>query len=458
MPQHFRPHTPHIERLADVVALPIGRWDESVRLVFCNSPYLQWAGRSRAQLIGGTLADLFGPSAWASAQPAFERAFRGETTSYTRLLTHLPGAPRWARIQVFPDIEEGDHQVRSVFTIATDIHDDVVAREALVAARVRLDRFTDNIPNPLLYLDRSGVLRFANKAYCEAYGRSAEEIIDRHLGDVLGEDGWRELQGCIDYALAGHTVHHSHLDHRLRQGPRWLRTSFFPDHGHEKPGEQVMGLYTVTIDVHDLTIAQQELRRSLERDALTDVLSRQAMMARIEEAVAATGASGLVALYFVDLDGFKAVNDDFGHARGDDLLVRVGQALKGVVRAADAVGRFGGDEFLVLATVNDAAGAEILAQHLLRAVRSATHGSPLAGRVSASIGYEIAAGADADPMLLLRRADEAMYAAKRQGRNRVMGAANLTGAPLAPDCPDRRRVAPAEPQALAAGRPASPPA
>lgn len=452
----FHPHTPHIERLADVVALPIGRWDESVRLVFCNSPYLQWSGRQRDQLIGNTLAELFGASAWASARPAFERAFQGETTSYTRLLTHLEGPPRWARIQVFPDIEEGD-KVRSVFTIATDIHDDVVAREALVAARLRLDRFTDNIPNPLIYLDRTGVLRFANKAYCEAYGRMPGDVIDRHLHDVLGDDGWRELQGCIDYALAGNTVHHSHLDHRVRNGPRWLRTSFFPDHGLDAAHGQVVGLYTVTIDVHDLTIVQEELRRSLERDALTDVLSRQAMMARIEEAMD-TPSAGLVALYFVDLDGFKGVNDDFGHARGDELLVRVGQALKGVVRSDDAVGRFGGDEFLVLASVGDAEGAATLAQHLLRAIRSATHGSTLAGRVSASIGYELTVGGTQDPLTVLRRADEAMYAAKRLGKNRVMAAADLlSDARLAPDYPDRRRAGTAAPEASATERPAFPP-
>lgn len=451
MPHSFHPHTPHIERLADVVALPIGRWDESVRLVFCNSPYLQWAGRVRGQLIGHTLEELFGHAAWTSARPAFERAFRGETTSYTRLLTHLSGAPRWARIQVFPDIEEGD-KVRSVFTIATDIHDDVVAREALVAARVRLDRFTDNIPNPLLYLDRSGILRFANKAYCEAYGRRPDQVIDRHLRDVLGDEAWRELHGCIDYALAGNTVHHSHLDHRLRQGPRWLRTSFFPDHGSDAQAQHVVGLYTVTIDVHDLTVAQEELRRSLERDALTDVLSRQAMMARIEEAVD-MARDGAVALYFVDLDGFKGVNDDFGHARGDELLVRVGQALRNAVLASDAVGRFGGDEFLVLAAVPDAGGASAMAHSLLNAVRSATQGTALSGRVSASIGYELCVGADQDPMHLLRRADEAMYAAKRLGKNRVMAAADLAVAHLAPDYPDRRRHAPAEPAGPAAVHP-----
>lgn len=410
----------HIERLAEVVALPIGRWDPAARLIYCNTPYLQWAGRSREALLGRSLAELYGEAAWNAAQPAFEQAFlRGETSSYERLLTHPPHSPRWARMQVFPDVEEG--VVASVFTIATDIHEDVVAREALIAARVRLDRFTENIPNPLIYLDRDGVIRFANKAYREACGKPAEAIVDHHLRTVRGEAVWQEHLPYLERALAGETVNYSRLVDGLTHGPRWLRTSFVPDFDHDGT---VLGLYTVTIDVHDLTIAQEQLRRSVERDALTDVLSRRAMMARID-GVLAEALSAPVALYFVDLDGFKSVNDEFGHGEGDELLVRVGAALQASVRAEDAVGRFGGDEFLVLAAVHDASGADALARHLLAAIRNITTSGPLAGRVSASVGYALAPANATQAIRLLQCADEAMYAAKRQGKNRVMPYAAL---------------------------------
>ncbi|MCX9156285.1 diguanylate cyclase [Niveibacterium sp. 24ML] len=410
----------HIERLAEVVALPIGRWDTAARLIYCNSPYVQWAGRSRDQLLGRSLAELYGEAAWNAARPAFEHAFsRGETSSYERLLTHPPHPPRWARMQVFPDIENG--VVASVFTIATDIHEDVLAREALIAARVRLDRFTENIPNPLIYLDRDGVIRFANKAYRDACGKPAEAIVDHHLRTVRGDAVWQEHLPYLERALAGETVHYSRLVDGLTHGPRWLRTSFVPDFDDDGA---VLGLYTVTIDVHDLTIAQEQLRRSVERDALTDVLSRRAMMARID-GVLADALQAPVALYFVDLDGFKSVNDEFGHGEGDELLVRVGAALQASVRVEDAVGRFGGDEFLVLAEVRDAAGAEALAQHLLAAIRNVT---ALAGRVSASVGYALAPGDATQAIKLLQCADEAMYAAKRQGKNRVKSFAGLTQA------------------------------
>ncbi len=409
-----------IERLVDVVALPIGRWDRDARMLFCNPPYLAWAARPREELIGRTLAELFGEAAWERARPAFERALAGETTFYERRLTHAAFEGRWARIQVFPDVA-AQGRVESIFTIATDIHEDVTAREALVAARLRLDRFTENIPYPLTYVDRAFVLRFVNKAYCEVTKQSAEQLLGRHIGAVRGTKRWAEHQPHFERALEGKTVHYTRLVGTLPQGPRWMRTSYVPDFD---AGGEVVGLYTVTIDVHDLTVAQEQLRRSVERDALTDVLSRRTVMDRIEAALADAMRSP-VALFFVDLDGFKSVNDRHGHREGDALLVRVAQALQSAVRADDAVGRFGGDEFLVLASVRNAAGAQVLAQHMLEAVRNVAAGSPLAGSVSASIGYALAPADALHPMKLLQRADDAMYAAKRQGKNQVLHCAEV---------------------------------
>jgi diguanylate cyclase (GGDEF)-like protein len=211
-------------------------------------------------------------------------------------------------------------------------------------------------------------------------------------------------------------VQYTRLVPDLPQGPRWMRTSYVPD--FDDAGA-VQGCYTVTVDVHDLTVAQERLARSVERDALTDALARRTMMERIDAATAAC-ASQPVGLFFIDLDGFKALNDAHGHAAGDALLVALAPALQQAVRAEDAVGRFGGDEFLVLAGVRDGAGAEVLAGHLLQAVRACAALCPGAASVSASIGYALAPHDATQPLRLLQLADSAMYAAKHAGKNRVM--------------------------------------
>jgi len=405
----------HIERLVDVIDLPIGRWDKNHRLVFCNTPYLGWVARPREELIGRTLAEIFGEAAWASAEAAFAQAFSGRTVNYERRLSHGHKTARWARVQVFPDVNP-DGTVEAVFTIAFDIHEDVLAREALEAARERLDRFTENIPYPLTYVDRGFVLRFVNKAYCDVTGHRPDELIGRHIGEVRGAKRWAEHAPFFERALKGQTVQYTRLVDRLPQGPRWLRTSYVPDFDARR---HVRGLYTVTIDVHELTMAQEKLKRSVERDALTDVLSRRTMMDRIEGAML-EALDHPVALFFVDLDGFKSVNDKLGHREGDALLVNVASALQAAVRAEDAVGRFGGDEFLVLAPVRDTDGAQALALHLLAAVREVAAPLGLTPLLSASIGYALAPSDAQHPMKLLQLADDAMYHAKHLGKDRVM--------------------------------------
>jgi diguanylate cyclase (GGDEF)-like protein/PAS domain S-box-containing protein len=411
----------HIERLVDAIDLPIGRWDSDARLTFVNSPYVAWACRSRDELLGKTLAEIYGESAWDRARNAFAEAFEGRTVFYERQLMHRPGGPRWARVQVFPDIDPRG-EVVAVYTIAFDIHADVVEREELVAARKRLDRFTENIPYPLSYVDRDCAVRFVNKAYAHAVAMPPLQIIGRHVREVRGERLWNEHEPYFLRALAGESVQYTRLLDFPAFGPRWMRTSYVPDFGEDG---SVAGLYTVTMDVHELTTTQEKLRRSVERDAVTDVLSRRAMMERIEQAVQSDSS---VALFFIDLDGFKAVNDALGHREGDQLLVDVATALQGAVRAEDAVGRFGGDEFVVLAHVRDQPGAQALALHLLAAIRGCNR-SPQAGHagvgagvstdISASIGYALAPEDAQNAMKLLQRADDAMYDAKRRGKDQV---------------------------------------
>ena len=401
------------ERLLDAIALPIGRWDREARLVFCNAPYSAWARRPSAELLGRTLAQLYGDQAWAAARDAFAAAFDGGSVSYERRLTHMGEPAPWARIQVFPD-RDAQGAIDAVYTIAVDIHRDVMEREHLVEEQQRLVQFAERIPYPLTYVDREYRLRFANLAYQETVGMPASALIGRTLLEVRGPVKWAQFKPYFDRALAGKQMQYTRLVPDLPQGPRWLRSSYVPDRDDQGV---VQGVYSISVDVHDLAEAQQRLTRSAERDALTDALSRRTMMERLDSATAVCGTRP-VALYFIDLDQFKALNDSRGHGAGDALLVALARALQKAVRQDDAVGRFGGDEFLVLAAVRDAAGAASLADHLLSAVHECVAQCAQASGVSASIGYALAPQDATQPLRLLQLADEAMYEAKRAGEAR----------------------------------------
>ena len=165
---------------------------------------------------------------------------------------------------------------------------------------------------------------------------------------------------------------------------------------------------------------QGELQSATRHDALTGLLNRVGMFEQLAAAIKAREPDGQpLAICFLDLDGFKAVNDQWGHDVGDDLLVAVARRLENSVRDADIVARLAGDEFVLILDGEQEAGE---LHRLLGRIVSAV-GEPVAFEnvrvtVGCSIGVMLCTSADADPEAMLRKADEAMYMAKSRGRNR----------------------------------------
>jgi diguanylate cyclase (GGDEF)-like protein len=164
-----------------------------------------------------------------------------------------------------------------------------------------------------------------------------------------------------------------------------------------------------------------ELSHQALHDVLTGLPNRVLTLDRAERMLArAQREQSPVAALYVDLDGFKHVNDTFGHAAGDELLCAVAARLKTVIRQGDTAARFGGDEFVVLLEASSfEAGPELIAERLLEALRAPYELDGMHGRrlsLSASVGIALASSGTADE--LLRSADLALYRAKRDGRDR----------------------------------------
>jgi diguanylate cyclase (GGDEF)-like protein/PAS domain S-box-containing protein len=197
----------------------------------------------------------------------------------------------------------------------------------------------------------------------------------------------------------------------------WVSTTKLPLLDEQN---NIVGTWGISRDITAQIEAEQALVHQTLHDSVTGLANRVALLDRLEQALLdLERRSGRVGLLFIDLDGFKDINDSLGHDAGDQVLVEVARRLMEVSRRGDTVARLGGDEFVILcAHQGDEDDLRLIADRVGRAIRAplATGGRDLT--VTGSIGVVVDDDPRAEPGELLRRADIAMYAAKRAGRNR----------------------------------------
>lgn len=191
---------------------------------------------------------------------------------------------------------------------------------------------------------------------------------------------------------------------------------------------------TVAERTAELSQANQELAQRAElqeqlarRDALTGVANRMAANERLLfEQQRFTRHQHAYSVLMMDIDYFKRINDNYGHAMGDQVLIKTAHVLQHQLRRTDFIARFGGEEFLVILPETNLEGAAQLAEKLRSAMTSFVFAE--VGQVTLSLGVAMAGPADDGAESVIRRADEALYQSKHQGRNRVSIAANLLAA------------------------------
>ncbi len=182
----------------------------------------------------------------------------------------------------------------------------------------------------------------------------------------------------------------------------------------------------------------ERLAREATTDPLTGLANRRALTDALDDQIAQARQTGApLSVLSVDLDHFKRINDTWGHDAGDRALAAVGAMLAGCARAGDRVGRWGGEEFLLIAPGADAHGARALAERCRAAVAAQDLGG--GERLTASLGVA-ALEPDEDRRALLRRADLSVYAAKAQGRDRVVGLAPVSTVPEDVEAADHEAV------------------
>jgi diguanylate cyclase (GGDEF)-like protein len=194
-------------------------------------------------------------------------------------------------------------------------------------------------------------------------------------------------------------------------------------------GFSAMSIATFTAHNREALLASitagELLRRKAQTDHLTGLANRAELMQRMEEACsqlpdAGRGRGRTFAVLYVDLDGFKAVNDNHGHAAGDEILQRVAACLRQVVGPEELVARIGGDEFVVMLADADSLTARAVSDEIIEAIsREHRISDGRALRVGCSVGVSMAPTQGREPEVLLARADAALYSVKNQGKGQT---------------------------------------
>ncbi|MEP6640911.1 MAG: diguanylate cyclase [Gaiellales bacterium] len=283
------------------------------------------------------------------------------------------------------------------------------AEKALQETERRYRDLFEHAMDGIVIADVSGNITAANAAYVRMLGYSREELASVNMFDLIAPE---EIEGAQQaFERRDDMVEMSLI---AKDGSRVFVqcTARFVLNADGEP----VGLEAIVRDRTEQRQLQDQLEYQAFHDALTQLPNRLLFLDRLDQALARAGRGGsFPTVMLLDLDGFKAVNDTYGHKTGDELLRKVATILQGALRPSDTVARFGGDEFVILAEGdNTQAGLDTLAERILATLHTPFQLTDGAHQISGSLGITTATtGSTADQ--LLNDADTAMYNTKTRG-------------------------------------------
>lgn len=273
-------------------------------------------------------------------------------------------------------------------------------------------------PDPIYVLDLKGRFIYANRATADLFALPPDAIIGKSNFD-LGFSFASDFQRNQEKVIADHSTYRGKFVHTFasRQGEifEYLLAPVLDEH------QNTEATVCIIQDVTERALAEEKIWHNAHHDPLTGLPNRRLFLDRLEQELKHANRSSLpLALLFMDLDGFKEVNDSLGHEAGDRVLCDVAERLAECVREDDTVARQGGDEFTVILTAaRRRKDVELVAQSIIDALAKPFQTALQPVHISVSIGISFYPQDASSPLALLEAADRAMYKAKESGSNRM---------------------------------------
>lgn len=273
----------------------------------------------------------------------------------------------------------------------------------------------DLMLNAVCVVDRDGNFVFVSAAFEQIFGYAPDEVVGKSMIDLVLPDDRPRTLGTVEALLEGESSPHFEN--------RWVRKDGRVVHvlWTARWSEKYQARIAVAHDITERKLMEDRLTHMAGHDQLTNLPNRVLLQDRLLSGLAhARREQVCLSLLFIDMDGFKQVNDSYGHAVGDTLLQKIAQRLSGCVRESDTVGRLGGDEFLVLLNgISECEHAEMIAEKIRAELGKPFEVDSLFLQLAPSIGVAHYPAHGNDEQQLIHSADQAMYRAKKAGGNRV---------------------------------------
>jgi diguanylate cyclase (GGDEF)-like protein/PAS domain S-box-containing protein len=388
---------------------------------------VQWASLAADRVLGWTPADLASrlfvdlvhPHDRAvvdGLQTALRQASDPDVTRAEFRMALPGGGWRWVADAASP-LQDRDLRVAGEVHAIRDISAERAARDALAASEERFRLITENVSDVIVHV-RDDEIVWISPSVESAFGVRPEDALGRHLDDLVLVDDRAVLDTAAEQTVGGQSA-----VVRLRVSAdggeyHWIDAHVRFYGGPRADEDGYIASFRI---VDDLVRTEAALEHQARYDSVTGLVNRAQMLATLERLLSGDRRSGdEVALLFVDIDHFKDVNDSHGHAVGDLVLRVVGERITATLRKDDVASRFGGDEVLVvLFGLTGVEEAMRVAEKIRAAALEPIPTSRGAVQVTVSIGITILRRGEIVDRLV-ERADQAMYQAKRGGRNRVV--------------------------------------
>lgn len=403
-----------LRSITENLPILIGQVDKSDRFIFLNSRAAKSYGRSVEQLLGQRVRDVYSEEGYAQIEDHISAVRKGRRESF-EFETTVGGKQFFHHASFVPNFNESGAP-DGYFAMAFDISARRESEILLAQSEERLRTITDNLPVLISYLGNDLRYRFANAMYYDWLGVPGTQMLGKTPREVFGDNYSEEQDQGLSRAQSG-TMSNIEMKINRLGHERTLSTTYIP---HIHDGTTV-GIYVLSTDSTAAREHEKQLLSLAHADPLTGLPNRRMYDFHLEKAFSLSKRQNTrMALMYLDLDRFKAINDTYGHAVGDSVLIEFGRRVGSAIRATDTLSRLAGDEFtVILESVGSTKSCEVIAKKIVLALSEPFLISCHELIVSASIGVALATNLSTI-VSLGRDADHALYEAKDKGRNRYV--------------------------------------